>query len=446
MEAPWIQHLRDIVQKQRNSIVDGSINSDHRLMLKRRDASEVDAGPIRVKPQGSIVLFVSPFGTPPDPPEPDIYVTKDGVTWQAASSQNKFAQGEVATNKVDCGCWTGDRFMVPVYGYIETSMMYSRDGGNWNWHPDKETFSLSANGLINGMDATGDGLVVTVGKALGVDADQYLVVSRDFGETWAPLTSLDVDPAIGFEGLQVICIKNEFEWVIGDYTNTWYTFDGGGHWSQVIVPTDWAIDRTYIYGSGVRFFNDYWWFHGQGYGIDEWDTPIIKSVDLRTWAPVVTPWSGTYPPVQTYFDIEYLPGTTHDSNSGVVDVMEVDRLTNTMICSGSNQFNQSLVMMSHDGGLNWFEIGWDVDAHFVEDYGWVGIYKWSSYGLSANLEGGIAFGYGWWYIANRTTPGDIYPSMFRISPSGEITEYIYPPQHKDMLSVLLLAGGDVTPA
>lgn len=663
MEESWVQRFRNIAKKQRSTLTEASITEDHRLILKRRDQSSIDAGPIKVKLPGSIVTISSDVSIT----EPDIYVTKDGAVWHAAASEGRYQGGTHSTP--DAACWTGDRFMVPVYMYDSYSnMLQSRDGGTWVFHPDKVTFNPTTNARINGMAASGTGLVVAVGYGFGEDENAVLTVSYDFGETWVVFPTLDLDPPMfpySPPTLAGVCVKNEFEWTITDGIYVWYTFDGGGHWSEVIYPNDFQINNSY--GSGMKWFNGYWWFYGQTYaGTDEWDTPLIKSIDLVNWFPVVTPWSGTYPPFGTYLEVnaadviemtlltqatfdtgtaswvtgsytpvpnslllafietagfstdppasitangltwhlvdavaynatvtalwvyramgpsptsgsmtvvpgyigQYgqihiiqaenvsldgsdgsgaignyddnradesssdpagssltitisgssdkkiivagivntlnpgvtispgsfcaglgstiqnlavhrsmrtewkkttgltinasVPGSTtqwmgvaielvpnpdyaiHNNSSGYINILECDPLTNTMIANGDGPVTNTSVMMSDDGGEHWFEVGYLIDAHVVEDYGYEGIYKWL---IDWYFEsgGGMAYGYGWWFLLNGgVTPDNNWPAMIRISPSGQISEPVYPSEQVLRTAFIILSGGDVT--
>jgi hypothetical protein len=124
--------------------------------------------------------------------------------------------------------------------------------------------------------------------------------------------------------------------------------------------------------------------------------------------------------------------------------MSYDSITNTVIALGESNETDSQVMISDDGGDHWFEVGYKHDESFVA-LGWDGIYKWPDWIFS--LGGGVGFAYGWWFIANReetNAGGDYRPTMIRISPSGEITEPVYPPEAVDVFGELLLVGGDVT--
>jgi hypothetical protein len=285
------------------------------------------------------------------------------------------------------------------------------------------------------MDADGEGLVIATGHYFGPDADSSVAISRDFGETWEVLPN---DPTqFPFQGDYVygVTIKNKWEWVLNKQDTAWYTPDGGRHWSVVVKPADFHLAQTF--GSSAIYFNGYWWFYGQGYGADIWDTPIIKSKNLRDWEPVITAWSGTYPQVEEYL------GVPHNSNGGTVLMLEADPITNTMIANGAHPRNASKVMMSTDGGERWFEVGYKTDDNWRTDHGWDGVYKWPAWTFAA--KGGMAFGYGWWFVVNyRNTPDSTKPPMVRISPDGQISEGVYLPEMSARDATIVMAGGDIT--
>lgn len=462
MEATWVQRVRNIAKRQAESIVDAKI-VDHRLKLRRRDNQEVDAGPIKVKPVGTIALF-SYYSAEEfeEKLEPDILVTKDGAIWSAGASQSRF-QGETP-DRPDSGCWTGDRFLVPVYTYDSgfdeawSTLLQSRDGGTWSYHLDSETFNNATNGWIYGMHATGTGLVVAVGAFFGPDEDQNLVVSYDFGETWKSLPTLILDPEIDGPNLVSVCLKNEYEWVIGDGITWWCTFDGGGHWSEIQLPTyenaTYGTHRAFEpdsgYGSGVRYLNGYWWFYGDPSesfafplddNIGDWNTVLIKTKDLKTFIPVVTPWSATYPAYDQYW-IDNGPYTPSNGYSGSIQHMEVNEMTNTMLAVGSSPFTSSVALMSDDGGSHWFEVGYAKDKDLAEELNIEGVYKWADW--SFQVPGGIAFGFDWWFFVNPTTPESYYPPMVRISVDGRISEAVFPATLKNLACMIILSGGDTT--
>ncbi len=209
MEPSWIRPFRGIAKQQAGDVVDAKI-VNHRMQLKRRDGQVIDAGPIKVKPPGALVHV----GQYPPPNEPDIYVTRDGVVWHSGASESRYQDG--TGSYVDSACWTGDRFMVPIYVFDDNStMLQSRDGGTWSFHPDRETFNPAfTNGNIYCMDATGDGLVVLAGYFLGPDHASAVAFSHDFGETWTVLDS-SVTPFAVY-GLYGVCVKNDYEWVVHD--------------------------------------------------------------------------------------------------------------------------------------------------------------------------------------------------------------------------------------
>lgn len=424
MEESWIQRFRNVAKQQAASIIDAKIVG-HRMELKRLDGQVIDAGPIKVKPAGTLVYLANY----PDATEPDIYVTKDGAIWVGGASQARFQDG---TSMYPNGaCWTGDRFMVPLYVFDDYStMLQSKDGGTWAFHPDREMFNIFTNGSIYGMDASGTGVVVLVGASLGAGHDDVIAVSHDFGDTW---TVLDNSILPFGSGLQSVCVKNEFEWVVHDGFYAWYTFDGGGRWGQIVYPTELTLSA---YGSAVKYFNGYWWFYGQGTAETDWNTPLIKSADLVNWTPVIVPWSGNYPPLVAYNP--FAP----DEPSGEIRVLEYDHLTNTVMANGNNPTNRSVVLMSDNGGDHWFEIGYLEDDHWRTDNGWDGVYKWNGYDFFEG--GGIAYAYDWWFMVDGQPPGGSDPPMIRISPSGQTTEPVYPAHLVNMSGVILLAGGDIT--
>lgn len=438
MESAWMRNVRSIIRKQTQSIVDGTI-VDHRLLLKRRDGSEVDAGPIKVKPPGSIVLVA--YSNYPPGEEPDLYTTRDGAIWSPGTSEARYQGGTY--EHPNSACWTGDRFLVPIYTYDDYSpLLQSRDGGTWAFHPDKTNFQ---NNGIYGMDATGTGLVVISGEDLGYPPVSSLIISRDFGETWniLPMDSdlYDIWNSV-HPWLDSVVLKNDFEWVVIQNSvsdiiprgHFFYTGDAGGHWTEFEYPLDmWPSTNI---AAGLRYFNGYWWMYGEGHGTDEWDTPLIKSADLQTWIPVVTPWSGTY------FPAAYLGGP--DDLSGTILNLECDPLTNTMIASGHSQYNDSKIMMSDDGGSHWFEVGYLNDDDFRIDHDFDGIYKWPI-DWYFDEGGGLAYGYGWWFAVNAAqTPSSTDPPMIRISPSGQISEPVFVAQQQAMDAYILISGGDVT--
>lgn len=445
MEENWIQRVRNIAKQQAANIVDAEI-VNHRMQLKRRDGQVIDAGPIKVKPPGALIspMYESDAMVMGD--EPDLYVSKDGAVWVPASSEGRYQGGTL--NRPNSGCWTGDRFMVPIYGYDGfSSVIQSRDGGTWNFHRDKKMFNNATNGNIYGMDALGTGLVLAVGINLGEDETASIAISRDFGETWGLVQ--DDPAAFPFDGVLLygVTIKSEYEWVVsaGDET-VWYTRDGGLRWSEVVYPEDFQLEN--YYASGIRYFRGHWWFFGTGWGVDEWDTCLIKSEDLFTWIPVVTPFSGTYPPYEVFFE------EPHSNSSGYIENMEYDPSTNTVICVGSPTATASQFMMSTDGGDHWFEIGFGPGLTQDEEAvlaGWEIVFSMPtveylgsfSTGWSLDNYGGLAYGYGWWFYANPRSPDGIDPTMVRFSPDGRIAEVVLLSQTKTRTSVIILAGGDM---
>lgn len=655
MEAPWIQHFRSLSRKQGLDVVDASITSENRFILKKRDGSEIDAGLIEPKSPGSLAVIAYSFWLT----DPDIYVSKDGEVWSPATSEGRYQGG--TDYLPNSGCWTGDRFLVPIYVYDSdySCLLQSKEFGLWTLHPDKVTFSRNASGYVYGMDASGTGVVVAVGFYFGADVQGNLVVSYDFGETWTIPPRPNLPPVTVNEFLTSVTVKNDFEWVVSDGYYFWYTQNGGEHWTEIIWPSEFSPNDS---NAGIRWFNGYWWLYGMGSGTDEWDTPLIKSEDLNTWIPVVTPWSGIYDPVNDYlgvnaadsifvtllaqatFDtgtaswvtpsytptpnalllafietagfntdppnsitangltwvlvevvgynatvtclyayramgpapsagamtvvpgysgqygqihivqatgvssagsngsgainhkthdradestgaqpagpgitltipgssdkkviiagiantlnpsvaispgsgstglgstrqdlavhrsmitewkkttalsidasvpgsvtqwmgiaIELIPSSpVHNNSSGEITVMEYDHITNTVIANGLSFYNDSKIMMSTDGGENWFEVGYLTDASFL-DYGWDGIYKWPD---SFYAEGGgLAYAHGWWFaISAGQSPGPTDFSMIRISTDGEITQPVYLPHQYTMSAVIVLSGGDV---
>lgn len=437
MEPAWVPHARRIAKTQAGELVDAKI-VDHRMQLKRTDGQVIDAGPIKVKPPGTIVVPAYYI----DEAEPDVYLSKDGIIWYGGASEGKFHAGTL--DRPNSGCYTGDRFLVPYYSYDGySSVLQSRDGGTWAFHRDTLMFNNATNGNIYGMAADGKGLVLAVGTFLGEDETASIAISRDFGETWGLVND---DPSIfPFNGSQLfgVCIKSEMEWMVNDGYVVWYTRDGGLRWSVVPYPSDFQIETTYA--SGMRYFRGHWWLFGTSYATDEFDTCLIKSEDGFTWVPVVTPWSGTYPPV------DILNGYPHAGSSGYIENMEYDESSNTVMCNGYSPMTDSYIMMSTDGGDNWFEVGPNtsraVDAVAA---GYKGVYNWpllDGYDSAAwdfGADGGIAYGYGWWFIVNPgATVDENWPAIIRISLDGSITEIVNPPQQLNGTAVLILAGGDM---
>lgn len=446
MEENWIQRVRNIAKQQAANIVDAEI-VNHRMQLKRRDGQVIDAGPIKVKPPGA--LIVSRFDWSADENvQPDLFVSKDGAIWHEASSQGRYQGGP--DNRFNEGCWTGDRFLLPyyVYSFGFSSVQQSRDGGTWNFHPDKKTFNNATNGNIHGMDALGTGLVLVVGRYLGEDETAPIVMSRDFGETFELVHD---DPSIfPFDDAYGVTIKSDYEWIVCEVGGViWYTRDGGLRWSEVMYPEDFQLEN--YYASGMRYFNGYWWLFGSGTTEGDWDTVLIKSEDLFTWVPVVTPWSGIYPLLE-----DLIPGPAPYGKSGYIENMEYDPSTNTIICTGSSPVTDSLIMMSTDGGIRWFEVGGRTSySEDAIDAGYEGIYNWPvetdpyssidylAWSFDSPLSGGLAYGYGWWFVSTCRSPDDITPMMLRISPSGRITEIVQLPHVTDRAYGMMLAGGDM---
>lgn len=448
MENSWVQKIRKIANKQAHSIVDAKI-INHEMMLRRRNGQQVSAGPIKVKPPGSLITpAYDYYGVDSiDPGEPDIYVSKDGAIWHPAASEGKFQGGTL--NRPNSACWTGDRFMVPIYSYDGfSSVIQSRDGGTWSFHRDKKMFNNATNGNIWGMAALGTGIVLAVGINLGEDETASIAISRDFGETWGLVND---DPSVfPFDGVLLygVTIKSEYEWVVSDSSGTvWYTRDGGLRWSEVDYPDDFQLEN--FYASGIRYFRGHWWFFGRGDGTTEWDTCLIKSEDLFTWIPVVTPFSGTYPPLEIYYG-----GGSHDGWSGYIENMEYDESTNSVICNGSSPTTNSGFIMSTDGGDTWFEIGFGPDLEdeaALDAAGWDIVYSMPtvefedvvSTGWYVNTGGGLAYGYGWWFYANFLYPDAINPMMIRFSPDGRISEVVNISEVNVRSSSIVIAGGDM---
>jgi hypothetical protein len=195
MEAPWVRQTRVISEKQAQSFVDGTINEEHHIVFKRRDGSEVDAGEIKLKDRGMLVYVTSEGDLINEPTykgfEPNIYILKDGYSWSPVPSQGHFIS-EVGKSNVDAGCWTGDRFVLGImqkrFSWRTYTLLQSRDGGNWVYHPDEVTFDPDYFGMyIRSIRATGTGLVVAVGQYFGEDHNSSIAMSYDFGETWEVL-------------------------------------------------------------------------------------------------------------------------------------------------------------------------------------------------------------------------------------------------------------------
>lgn len=432
MESSLTQRFRNLAKKQARSVVDAIIDDNHHLTLKTAEGNVIDAGPIKVKPPGTLAYI----GYSIENSEPDLYITKDGRTWQGATSQGRYSYG--TNSYVDAWCWTGDRFLVWVSPSIAISnILQSRDGGTWAFHPDDVTFNSSS--LTIAMDATGTGLVVAVGDPnFGADGESCVAISRDFGETWEVIPyDTDLYPFSGAY-LYGVALKNDKEWCITDGSTVWYTYDGGSHWSEVTYPTGWGLNTQY--SSGIRYFNGCWWFYG--YPVSdggEWDTPLIKSDDLINWTPVITPWSNNYPPLAPYL------GITPVGWSGEISNLVHDPITNTVIANGYSDVTSSVVMMSTDGGEHWFELGPVGYDYFRTDYGWDGIYNWPD-DWSFEYEGGMACGFGWWFVINGygSSPDYYVPPIVRISTDGRITEAVYPPDQTYTYGYVMLSGGDVT--
>lgn len=455
MEEGWAQQIRALSRIQKEGLVDAKITDDHRLSLRRRDGQEIDAGPIKVKPPGAVVAL----GNSVFPTEPDVYGSLNGILWTPGASPGRF-HGGTNVSFVNCGCWTGDRFLVPWYVYSDgsvSSIIQSRDGGTWTFHPDNETFNNATNGNIFGMDADEKtGTVVVVGQHFGASGTGIMAVSHDFGDTWEVFDSLDLDPPLGaLDHLCNVCVKNQYEWIIStpDYGGFWYTYDGGVHWNEVVYPVGDFVPGGYT-GSGMRFFRGYWWLFGQGYGHagdSTFDTPLIRSKDLKDWEPVITPWSGIdYPPRLAQLTASYAPDPPPDyGNSGIIENLEYDPVTNTVIANGFTQYstvdvNGNMILISDDGGEHFFEVGYSVEDYLRTDYGWDGVYNWPL-NLQVAAGGGMAFAYGWWFVSNfEEVPDGGYPSLIRISPDGQITEPVYLPLQQSMTLSVVLAGGDRT--
>jgi hypothetical protein len=438
MEENWVQRVRHIAKLQAHGIVDALINPDHHLILKKRNGQEVDAGEIKTRRPGAVVTIA--YQTNPDE-ETDVYVTKDGGLWLPASSQGRWQGG--TPSAPNSGCWTGDRFMVPIYNYeagfpidgVEpgySQMLQSFDGGTWAFHPDVITFGAACRGSINGMDASGDGVVVAIGDNMGPGEDSSMAISRDFGATWEVISTDEarypfLDLSLYFQPINGVCCKNRFEWVVGNGYTYWYTHDGGGRWAPVVFP-DAFFSPSSTYGFALRYFNGFWWMFGSGGG-DPTDTPLLKSPNLVDWESVVTPWSGPslYPP-------------NVDGSSGYIENMEYDPFTNTVLCNGATPTSMSTpLLMSTDGGLHFFEIGFRVDKATAEAGGFDGIYEMPSWDIG--IGGGMAAGFGWWFMANTSTPNDLWPSIFRISTDGRIVEPVIPDRQYNTYAYVLLAGG-----
>lgn len=436
MEEPWANQIRILAKQQKNSIVDAKITDDHHIVLKTRDNKEIDAGLIKVKPPGCVVYIA--YGVQYD--EPDIYVSYDGRVWTGATSEGRFAYG--TPGYMNSCCWTGDRFLAPIFQNFDYStMIQSRDGGTWNFHRDKETFNFETSGNIFGMDASGTGVVIAVGYPYfgPYTNDSSWAISYDFGETWyAPpsydeILAEDIYPW-GSNRISVVAIKNDLEWVFWDDEASifYYTYDGGTHWAEVIYPLD-------FYGEyGIKYFNGHWWMYGYGADGTDWNTVLIKSKDLVNWEYVNTPWNGSYPPSIAVHGIE-------SSYTGTIYNLEYDPLTNTIIAVGYNDTTSSYIMISPDGGDHWFEIGFEYDDHFRTDYGFEGIYKWPADWTFDYYLSNMAYAYGWWFVANSYgTPDGNSPPIIRISIDGEISEAVYPPPQYAMYGYSIVSGGDIT--
>ncbi len=447
MEENWIQRVRHIAKLQAHGVVDAIINDGHHLILKRRNGQELDAGEIKTRRPGAVVTVAYQTDSESYDAEPDIYATRDGGLWLPASSQGRWQGG--TQSRPNCGCWTGDRFLVPGYNYTASEpdfegnvagysqILQSFDGGNWAFHPDVLNFSAFARGTINGIAASGEGVVLVVGTGgFGLEGDGIMAVSRDFGDTFEVYPE-DVDRfpfmAPEFNSLHGACCKNNIEWVVGDGYNLWYTFDGGGRWGHVVFPNEFFYLEP-DYGFPVRYFNGYWWIYGNGGGPGDEDTPLYKSENLVDWIPVVTPWSGTYPQLEPY------RGYPHDSDSGYILNMEYDPFTNTVLCNGYNATSwDAYILMSTDGGLNFFEISFKDAKAEAEGANWDGYYDMPYWSIDSG--GGMAWGFGWWYLSNPRIPDDLNAPILRISSDGRIVEPVTPDRQKNTYSYVLLAGG-----
>jgi hypothetical protein len=455
MEESWAQSIRRIAKKDQSAIVDAKIDDQNHLMLKTREQNIVDAGIVKPKKPGRIVYLPTTFVdydvVDLVDAHPDIYVSLDGGHWHPAVAPKNYGINIGASNPVDGGCWTGDRFIVPFYqtNTDRSSLLQSRDGGSWELHPDKVTFPPYFRTQDRSSAATGNGLVVVIGSnfnyyiGVTLHTDGKLAVSYDFGETWKVIPDADV-PFGSWGSARNICLKNEFEWIVTgnkfDGSRAWYTYDGGAHWSEITFPIAFwgqsVSNSAWI--ANPQFFNGYWWFFGRGLGTGEWDTPIIRTKDLLNWEPVITPFSGTYSPLEAYL------GRPHSNDSGDVTNIKYDPHTNTVVAVGKSKVNNSKVILSTDGGEHWLEIGHVADYVFRTDRGWEGIYNWPN-SWTIILLGGIAYAYGWWFISNQTDFTTNAAPLFRMSTDGKITEPVIL-QTSDYGSIgsVVYAGGDVT--
>lgn len=332
-----------------------------------------------------------------------------------------------------------------VPGQPGNSIYQSRDGGTWTHHLDKITFDSDDPSLaINAMDSTGTGLVVAIGSHFGPAHNGNVAVSRDFGETWGLLTT-PITPGL----LTGLYVRSDYEWIIfANNSSAWYTYDGGGHWTQITFPTGWQ-PTSQAYENGIKYFNGYWWAYGSGSGNAQWDTPLIRSKDLKVWEPVVTPWSGTYPPMATYL------GHAHNSNSGNIYTFEHDPSTNTVLATGFSPYrglpstnNWPQIMLSTDGGESFVEIGKEMCAYFATDYGWEGIYNLPDTLKFSCATNGAKFAYDNWFILgvyNRAIPIDFdSPPILSLSPDGKTYRAVFTPHQLYTYSLLLGVKGDIT--